>query len=435
MTANERDESVCRVLSESTSVPCPRQHLTEIPDVPGLQGPQRLGELGVSHPPLVDGVRVDAERVADLGSAGQIVGVESHPRQQYDAGPPCLPGFEGILDGPSEISYSGAVTNPRNLSMSGADSDEEHPSAAAARERWRSEDVPAARGAGVEGLASWRLYCGDSAEVLKQLPPSSVNCVVTSPPYYWQRDYEVDGQFGMEQTIDGYVDNIRHVFAGLRTVLAPDGVVFLNLGDTYYSAKGRPHGHDSKHRSRRLPGLRAVDGPGLGLPRKSLIGIPWRVALGLQSDGWTLRSDIIWVRNSAIPEPTAKDRPWRKFEHVFVFSRQPRYYFDREALGGEEDVWFIEPDRNSESRGAHYAPYPKALVERCILAGCPEGGVVLDPFVGGGTTMYQALDLGRDAVGIDLSPDFCSLIEKNLDRRSAEAPLIRLDTRRPNRAS
>ena len=240
---------------------------------------------------------------------------------------------------------------------------------------------------------------------------------MTSPPYYWQRDnYDVDGQFGMEATIDGYVDNLRSVFDGLDRVLADDGNVFLNLGDTYYSAKGRPHGTDAKHRSRRLPGLRAVDGPGLGLPRKSLIGIPWRVALALQQDGWTLRSDIIWVRKSAVPEPTAKDRPWRKFEHIFLFSKSPRYHFDRAALGGEEDVWYIEPDRNAVSRGTHYAPYPRDLVRRCVLAGCPTGGVVLDPFVGGGTTIYESLDLGRNAVGIELNPDFCSLISGALDQ-------------------
>lgn len=293
-----------------------------------------------------------------------------------------------------------------------------HPSAASTSAAWEAKRLPRPLAARMKGRPFWRLHQGDCRQLLQRLPRQSVNCVVTSPPYYWQRDYEVDGQFGMEPTVEGFVDNLRAVFGGLRHVLASDGVVFLNLGDTYYSAKGRPHGHDAKHRSRRLPGLRAVDGPGLGLPRKSLIGIPWRVALALQADGWTLRSDIIWVRNSAIPEPTAKDRPWRKYEHLFVFSQQPRYYFDRTGLKGEEDVWFIEPERNAESRGTHYAPYPRELVERCVLAGCPEGGVVLDPFVGGGTTMYQALELGRSAVGIELSENFCDLIRANLTRGS-----------------
>jgi DNA modification methylase len=265
---------------------------------------------------------------------------------------------------------------------------------------------------------TWQIYNGDSREVLKELPAASVNTVITSPPYYWQRDYEVDGQFGLEATIDGYVNNIVETFRMLRHTLTDDGTVFLNLGDTYYSAKGRPHGEDAKHRSRRLPGLRAVDGPGLGLPRKSLIGIPWRVALAMQEDGWTLRSAIIWVRNSAIPEPTSKDRPWRKYEHIFLFAKTVRYQFDRAGLEGEEDVWFIEPDRRSLARGTHYAPYPRKLVERCINSACPEGGVVLDPFVGGGTTMYVANEMGRSSVGIELNPNFCELVADQMSKQS-----------------
>jgi DNA modification methylase len=268
---------------------------------------------------------------------------------------------------------------------------------------------------------SWQIMQGDCRVALTQLAPASVDCVITSPPYYWQRDYGVQGQFGLEPRIDGFVENLREAFAALRPALKDEGTIFLNLGDTYYSAKGRPHGKDDKHRSRRLPGLRAVDGPGLGLPRKSLIGIPWRVALALQEDGWTLRSAIIWVRNSAIPEPTSKDRPWRKYEHIFLFSKTVRYHFDREGLDGEEDVWFIEPDRRSLARGTHYAPYPRKLVERCINTGCPEGGVVLDPFLGGGTTMYVADEMGRSSIGIELNPQFCSLVA---DYMGSEAGVV-----------
>lgn len=261
---------------------------------------------------------------------------------------------------------------------------------------------------------SWKLFVGDCREAALDLEPESVNTVVTSPPYFWQRDYEVNGQFGLESTIDGFVDNLVEAFSAIKPALTADGNVFLNLGDTYYSAKGRPHGQDNKHRSRRLPGLRAVDGPGLGLPRKSLIGIPWRVALAMQADGWTLRSAIIWVRNSAVPEPTSRDRPWRKYEHVFLFSKSPRYFFNREGLVGEEDVWFIEPDRKSLARGTHYAPYPRQLVERCITSGCPDGGTILDPFLGGGTTMYVAEEMGRSSVGIELNPAFCGLVADNM---------------------
>lgn len=273
--------------------------------------------------------------------------------------------------------------------------------------------LPVLRAKGEVGGSAWQLLLGDARALAGAIPEESVDTVVTSPPYYWQRDYDVDGQIGMEWTIQGYVDAIVEVFEALRPALKKSGNVFLNLGDTYYNAKGRPHGDDAKHRGRRF-GLRAVDSSQLDLPRKSLIGIPWRVALAMQEAGWTLRSDIIWQRRTAIPEWTSKDRPWRQFEHVFLFSKAPRYFFNRESLGGEEDIWSIEPDRAARSRGTHYAPYPRELVRRCLLAGCPEEGTVLDPFVGGGTTMYEAMALGRSAIGVELNPEFCDLIEREM---------------------
>lgn len=233
------------------------------------------------------------------------------------------------------------------------------------------------------------------------LPAASVDCVVTSPPYFWQRDYGFPEQIGHEPTIAGYVSALRDVFADVRRVLRTDGVLFLNLGDTYYSAKGRPHGKDNKHRGRLLSRrvLRAVDGPGLGLPRKSLIGIPWRVALAMQDDGWTLRSDIVWKRIGAMPEPSAHDCPMNTTEHVFLFAKSPRYHFDRAALGAEEDVWSIAA--RPDNPNAHLAPFPAALAERCVLAGSRAGGIVLDPFAGSGTTLRAAHRLGREAIGID----------------------------------
>lgn len=262
-------------------------------------------------------------------------------------------------------------------------------------------------------LPWWRLYQGDSRFVLEELPGNSVDCVITSPPYFSQRDYNVDGQLGMESTIQEYVSNLQAVFKGISHVLKPSGTVFLNIADTYYSAKGEPKGRDKKHKARRL-GKRAVDGPGLGVPRKSQIGIPFRVALALQQDGWTIRSSIVWVKKTSIPEPSAHDRPWRKYEFVFLLSRNPKYYFNRSALRGEEDVWHIEPDRKSPSRGIHYAPYPRELVTRCIECGCPPDGVVLDPFAGGGTTLSVAIAKGHPVVGIELNPDFCKAITDNI---------------------
>lgn len=256
----------------------------------------------------------------------------------------------------------------------------------------------------------WRVLQGDVHDALACIPDSSIDCVVTSPPYYWQRDYEVEGQIGHERTIEDYVRELTSVFRGVLRTLTPDGTLFLNLGDTYYSAKGRPHGRDDKNVGRQMMRrhLRAVDGPGLGLPRKSLIGIPWRVALALQMDGWTLRSAVIWERPGTLPEPTAHDRPWRTYEHVFIFSKGPRYFFDRTGLAGDEDIWRIVA--RPENPGAHFAPYPRELVSRCLDVGCKPGGAVLDPFVGSGTTLLTALERGSPGIGIDLKQEYCDFI-------------------------
>ena len=260
-----------------------------------------------------------------------------------------------------------------------------------------------------DGIA-WRVLHADARVGLRALDQESVHCIVTSPPYYWQRDYEVAGQIGHEASIDAYVSALVETFADAWRVLAEDGLLFLNLGDTYYSAKGKPHGTDPKHSGRQMARkrLRAVDGPGLGLPRKSLIGIPWRAALALQRDGWTLRSSIIWNRPASLPEPTAADRPWRTYEHVFMFSKGPRYWFNRKGLGGDEDVWTFRA--RPDNPGAHFAPYPLELVQRCLACGCRPGGTVLDPFVGSGTTMLGALESGSPAIGIDLKKEYCDYV-------------------------
>jgi DNA modification methylase len=267
------------------------------------------------------------------------------------------------------------------------------------------------RGHTREAIA-WEIHKGDAQTVLKDFKADSFNCAITSPPYYWQRDYKVVGQIGQEKTIDGFVKNVADTMDGVRRVLAKDGLLFLNLGDTYYSAKGQPKGIDKKSSARRF-GLRAVDASGLGVPRKTIIGIPWRVALEMVKRGWILRSPIVWTRAGAIPEPTAKDRPWRTYEMIFMFSKSPRYYFSRSALNREEDIWTISTRRRSNG-GVHAAAYPEQLVEKCIQIGCPEGGRVLDPFAGTGTTLRVALRLGRSAVGIDLSEPFCDYMVNDL---------------------
>jgi DNA modification methylase len=201
---------------------------------------------------------------------------------------------------------------------------------------------------------------------------------------------------------------------GVRRVLRDDGLLFLNLGDTYYSAKGRPKGKDPKNKARRMSRLRAVDASGLGVSRKTAIGIPWRVAIEMITRGWTLRCPIIWQRNGSMPEPTAKDRPWRTYEMVFMFSKSPRYYFSRKALDKEEDIWTISHRPASASKGIHSAAFPDELARRCLDVGCPAGGLVLDPFAGSGTVLRVAIQTDRQVTGIDLSSTFCDHMAKVL---------------------
>ncbi len=258
----------------------------------------------------------------------------------------------------------------------------------------------------------WEIHRGDLRAVVASFEADRFDCVVTSPPYYWQRDYDVEGQIGQEKSIEGYVGAICECFDAIKRVLKPTGLVFLNLGDTYYSAKGQPKGDDKKNKARRF-GLRAVDASGLGVPRKTTIGIPWRVALEMVSRGWVLRSPIIWQRKGTIPEPTAKDRPWRTYEFIFMFSKSPKYYFNRAALGGEEDIWLIS-SRAKSGNGVHYAAFPEQLVERCLDVGCPKGGSVFDPFMGSGTTLKVALARELPSVGVDIKAEFCQLSADNL---------------------
>ncbi len=266
---------------------------------------------------------------------------------------------------------------------------------------------------------SWMIFHGSALEVLRQLPPASVNCIVTSPPYFWLRDYGVDGQIGLEDTVDEYVSSLAGIMGECRRVLRHDGLTFLNIGDTFYSGKGLSHGHDIKSKKRRF-GLRAVDksgGLGIGLQRKSLIGIPWRVALRLTGDGWTLRSSVIWHRKNRLPEHV-RDRPGRSYEYIFMLAKDRRYYFNKKPLIDrriEEDMWTISTQPKS-TNGLDTAPFPDELVERCLEIGCRERGVVLDPFVGSGTTVRVALQNGRSGIGIDLNRSFCEFAARSLEQ-------------------
>ena len=317
-------------------------------------------------------------------------------------------------------------------STTGAKAAEQPPVAGAAVVASGAKEGIPTRAGHVGKDLSYRILNADVCVGLRALAAGSVNCAVTSPPYYWQRDYGVEGQIGHEPTIAGYVEALVKAFDEVKRVLADDGVFFLNIGDAFYNAKGKPHGEDKKHSGRQLARqqLRAVDGPGLGLPRKSLIGLPWRVALAMQDKGWTLRSDIIWYRPGCLSEPTAHDRPHRVYEHLFVFAKQPRYYFNRAAMGGEEDIWTIKA--RPDNPNSHSAPFPGELAERCIMCGCPEGGTVLDPFLGSGTAAISALKLGRHAVGVELKAGDCELSERRILAELGEpkkAPAVPAPTR------
>lgn len=302
------------------------------------------------------------------------------------------------------------------------------------------------------------IYNGDCREVLMEMPEKSVHTVVTSPPYWALRDYGHEDQIGLEGTPDEYVAELVRVFQGVKRVLRDDGTVWLNLGDSYANPGNKDSSKVGGFTGARIRAREAGDNPNdsaqdsrprkipPGLKQKDLIGIPWRVAFALQADGWYLRSDIIWHKPNPMPDSTT-DRPTRAHEYVFLLSKSPRYYYDHEAikeeatgrapgnkkhkyqhLGGTKEgvleigameyrnkrtVWTIA----SESYpGAHFATFPQKLVEPCILAGAPVGGVVLDPFGGSGTTGLVAQKLSRKAVLIEVNPSY---IKQMIERTRA----------------
>lgn len=316
---------------------------------------------------------------------------------------------------------------------------------------------------------SYVIHVGDCLQSLRAIPEQSVHCCVTSPPYFGLRDYGVDGQIGLEQTPDQYIAKLVEVFREVRRVLADDGTLWLNIGDSY-AANGRSGlntgwaertkeyaggGHraePSRHRGeKRVPD---------GLKQKDLIGIPWMLAFALRSDGWYLRQDIIWHKPNPMPE-SVRDRCTKAHEYIFLLSKSEKYYFDSEAIkepavGGlpgnkkhkHQQAYEAGDDRlrtkagltdycarvaadpslaetrNRRSvwtvatqpyKGAHFATFPPALIKPCILAGCPAGGVVLDPFGGSGTTAGVALAHGRSAVLCELNEEYAALVPDRVD--------------------
>lgn len=335
-----------------------------------------------------------------------------------------------------------------------------------------------------------RLFNGSALNVLRTLPDGSVNCGVTSPPYYGLRDYKVDGQIGLEETPEEYVAKLVDVFREVRRVLKDDGTLWVNIGDSY--AGSGPSGARYQSKTTKEREGKTTDGafrisksliergltyaekkpiPPPGLKSKDLIGIPWMLAFALRADGWYLRQDIIWAKPNPMPE-SVTDRCTKAHEYIFMLSKSARYYYDQDAIKepaiyGDDDrkgraleahkrnptasVNGIRP-RSDKQRGhsrrhagfnkrwdamekaeqcsgmrnkrsvwtvatkpyaeAHFATYPPELIRPCILAGCPVGGVVLDPFAGSGITALVANELGRKAVLIELNKDYCDLAMK-----------------------
>ena len=309
------------------------------------------------------------------------------------------------------------------------------------------------------------LHHGDARAELATMPTGSVHTIVTSPPYYGLRDYGVDGQLGAEDTPAEYVAQLVATLDDARRVLRDDGTLWLNLGDSYAT---KPRGSDNGWEKSRLsnPGRvqkmqrAAMRGRTFDRPAKNMLGIPWRVAFALQDAGWMLRSDVIWAKPNGMPE-SVLDRPASRHEHVFLLSKSDRYYFNLDAIrephtmqprrrpdgrgadtvtrmqsrqmcaprhepsvdvhpGGRNpgDVWEIASD---PFPGAHFATMPRALAERCVRAGAPTGGTVLDPFCGSGTTGLAAAQHGARFVGVDINAEYLDLA---LRTRLAQTALI-----------
>jgi len=315
-------------------------------------------------------------------------------------------------------------------------------------------------------MTSHRIIQGDCIEGLRTLPDASVHCCVTSPPYWGLRDYGHDGQIGLEGTPAAYVERIVEVFREVRRVLREDGTCWVNLGDCYSSGNSGQTIRDSSggvgggnvRNTHDQPSSKANPGrkPVKGMRPKDLCGIPWRVAFALQADGWWLRQDIIWHKPNPMPE-SVRDRCTKAHEYVFLLTKSKRYFYDAEAVSeasvigkaqrnfGPQDKGDVRSDGNHRGTyqcdgtrnrrsvwtvttkpysGAHFAVMPPDLVQPCILAGCPEGGTVLDPFAGSGTTLAVAAELGRSGIGCELNPEYIELAEQRIAKSKAKMPLF-----------
>lgn len=259
---------------------------------------------------------------------------------------------------------------------------------------------------------------GDARMILRGFPENLFQCVVTSPPYWGLRDYGIAGQIGAEMDVNDYLQDLVRLFREVRRVLADDGTLWLNIGDSYTSGGRTWRDTDEKNKGRAMD-YRAPTPK--GLKPKDLIGVPWRLAFALQADGWYLRSDMVWNKPNCQPE-SVKDRPTRSHEYVFLFSKAERYYYDWEAIQepaldrkqrakNRRTVWNINTEPYP---GSHFAVYPRSLVRLCVMAGSRPADRVLDPFFGSGTTGVVCNELERLCTGIELKPDYAELARERL---------------------
>lgn len=270
------------------------------------------------------------------------------------------------------------------------------------------------------------IIIGDSRRVLAFHQSKYFHCVITSPPYWGLRDYGVVGQIGAEMDVEQYIRDLTCTFREVRRVLRDDGSFWLNVGDSYTSGNRGWRDPDHKNLAR---GMSYRPPNPKGLKDKELIGIPWRLAMALQADGWYLRSDIIWYKPNCQPE-SVKDRPTRSHEHVFLLTKSENYYYNNEAIKeptavrgqfrNRRDVWAINTESSKE---AHFAMFPPSLVKVCIEAGCPPNGNVLDPFFGAGTVGVVAVSLNRHCLGIELKPEYAEIARKRINAVSEQPTL------------
>jgi site-specific DNA-methyltransferase (cytosine-N4-specific) len=261
-------------------------------------------------------------------------------------------------------------------------------------------------------LSESTIIHADALSALRRLPGGSVQCIVTSPPYWGLRDYNFERQIGLEESLPQYLNRLTEIFAEARRVLADDGVLWLNIGDGFTSGNRGWRAPDKKNPARAMS---TRPNTPEGLKSKDLLGVPWRLAFALQDDGWYLRTDIVWNKPNAMPE-SVKDRPNRSHEFIFMFSKSERYFYDREAVVEQNgrnlrSVWNVNTKPFPD---AHFATFPPSLIEPCILSSSSAGDTILDPFFGSGTVGLVSQGYGRKYVGIELNPDYVEIAAKRL---------------------